>query len=129
MAVIERFLPQREEPLSRKAAPTSLSRAPIPREEKSRSISGRRWLGLLLVVLSLAGGYLTITRADQRSSVVSMRGDLATGQTIEPSDVEVTQAAVPSGLYATDPRQVVGQRVTNEIHRGELLPLSSLEST
>lgn len=128
MATIERFLPELK-PKKDSQIRRHKSRSGIePRSQvgKKRGVNSRRWLGLILVALSLLGGYLSVVRADQRSEVLSLKNDLSAGQVITADDLTYLQAAIPDGLYASRFDQVVGQAVGTDVRAGELLPLSLL---
>lgn len=140
MALIDRFLPH---PSSDK----SPSRSEGSRESRERrtskrmaiiahtpgsSIGGtsrldfRRFLGAVLVVCSLVGGYLATVRADQRSDVMALVHDIAPGQVLTANDFRFVKAAVPNGLYAQKPSQLIGQSTTSILRAGELIPLSQI---
>lgn len=119
MTLIERLLPQ-----LRPHASFSGINEPL---KKRRRFDRRRTIGIGLVLFSLAGGYLSTVRADQRTNVIALVHDTAPGQALTESDFRLTKAAVPSGLYAAQPSQLVGRTTTSILRAGELVPLSQID--
>lgn len=88
------------------------------------SLHRTRLIGILLLLVSIVGGYLSITRADHRVIVLAAAGPIPPGQIISASDIRAIRAAIDTSIYATDPQQVIGQTTRSVINQGELLALS-----
>lgn len=141
MPTIERFLDE-DDLLPRRTAGGALGRRAkqrvgptsklADRPEPSRRHLGflklhlRQVVGLVLIALSLMGGYLTIVGADQRVTVLALSHEISAGQAIQFSDLVEIKAAVPQGLYATSKSEVVGQALSRASSAGELLALSQV---
>ena len=141
MATIQRFLPDSTSdddlPLKKKTLlQRKVRQREIRRKEDQRksgradvrngALSPRRWLGVFLVLTSLLGGYLTVSHADKRTSILALRTNLAAGQMISAEDVAVIKAAMPLGRYATSQEQVVGQSLVADHRAGEVIALSQI---
>lgn len=89
----------------------------------------RLLVGLLLVLLSVAGGVRLVTSLDDTTAVYAAARDLLPGQTVTPADVVTVQVRLGEGL----PRYVDGSaelqpgtHLLRPVANGELIPAAAL---
>lgn len=111
----------------------SIQRLTSPRERRLQALpkisvraNSRRVLGLLLVLVSFLGGYITISRADQRVTAYVAARDLSPGQVVTAEDIRQARVSIDVNLYVTRPEQIVGEAVRSVIRVGEVLPRSQV---
>lgn len=88
-------------------------------------VNRRTVLGVLLVGLSVAGGYGILQEADRTVPVWVVARDLASGSVIGADSLRVERVSLPDRLeseYATTSEQLEGSVVTRPLGEGELVP-------
>lgn len=131
MATIERFLPESRERDHFEA--TEIKKYKKKKRERNKEestgLQPRRILGLFLVIASFLGVLITVTKSDQRQTVLALVHDMAPGQTITSGDVEAIKAALPDGLYAVNRDELIGKALAAPVKAGEVIPLSQIVPT
>jgi hypothetical protein len=88
-------------------------------------------LGVALVLASMLLGAKLISSARHTAPLVAARRDLAAGTVLSADDLTVVSARLPDfgrGIYATGPDELVGQRLSNPVSAGELVPLAAVDT-
>jgi len=111
-------------------------RAPL-QSPRPRRIATPGWLdvrlvlGVALVLASVLLGAKLISSARHTAPVVAARRDLAAGTVLSADDLTVVSARLPDsggGIYASGPDELVGQRLSDSVAAGELVPLAAVDS-
>lgn len=118
MATIERFLPET------RARITQLRKDKPP--QQLRSTPPQRWLGIALILVSVIGGFLTISRADHRIPVIALKNALAAGQVVGPEDLTKIEVSLRSDLYVTTAEEIVGRTLSADLVAGVVIPIALL---
>lgn len=89
-------------------------------------------LGVVLVLASVAGGALVVSRARETQPAVVVTHDLAAGTVLTADDVAVRQVQLPGrgrGVYLGTVAAAVHRELTRAVAAGELLPAAALRVT
>ena len=89
----------------------------------------RFFVGLGLIVASVAGVWLTVTAARQTTPVYAAARTIVPGDEVTASDLRVVEAALGSAqdVYVTPDALAPGVIATRTVTEGELVPVSALE--
>jgi hypothetical protein len=86
-------------------------------------------LGVLLVVLCVAGTVITMVRVADRKPVLSLARPVSVGHLLTSQDLQEVRVAMDSGtdvIPASEKQSVLGQPMAYSLPRGSLLPRSTL---
>jgi hypothetical protein len=106
-----------------------VSQSPVPRRLRTPGWFDLRLLfGLFLVLGSVAGGALVVTRADSTKPMLSVTRDLSIGTVLTSADVRTSRVRLGADdqNYLSASTDVVGQALQRPLSAGELLPRSAL---
>lgn len=103
---------------------------PMTATDPARPLSRRFWgdsrflLGILLIVLSIAGVWLVVTAARQTAPVYAAARTLVPGETVAADDLRVVDVALGqvAGAYIAPATLEQGVVATRTVGEGELLP-------
>jgi hypothetical protein len=89
----------------------------------------RFFVGLALIVASVAGVWLTVTAARQTSPVFAAARTIVPGDEVTASDLRVVEAALGTAqdAYMTPDALVPGSIATRTVAEGELVPVNALQ--
>jgi Flp pilus assembly protein CpaB len=76
-------------------------------------------------------GAKVVSSARHTAPVVAARRDLAAGTVLSADDLTVVAARLPDsgrGIYASGPGELVGQRLSDPVSAGELVPLAAVDA-
>lgn len=112
-------------------ATVTLSRSRALR--RPRHLDLRAVLGVLLLLIAVAGSVAFWSASSGTQSVIVATHDLSVGTTISASDLGVARVRLDPSIYqrsvpATDLSSVIGKRVTEPVHADQLLVWSQVAS-
>ena len=89
----------------------------------------RFFVGLVLIVVSVAGVWLTVSAARQTTPVFAAARTIVPGEEVTASDLRVVEAALGTaeGAYLAPDALAPGSVATRTVTEGELVPVSALE--
>ena len=110
--------------------------SPTPRRVRTPNWFDLRLVaGVVLVLVSVVGGALVVSRADSTSRIWAVARDLAAGTVVTDSDIKAVKVRLPDrALYLTAEGGLkrdspVGKTVNHQLYSGELLPRAALDTT